>query len=104
MTYEEKLKALYKKCFDDKWDCDNDEISVGDYCAFCYDTRDSDDDVCCSVDGNDCRDTCLIDESICGSEDSLMVILDNVVCSGTTDNEKINEAFDNVREALKEHM
>ena len=104
MNDKEKLKNLYKKCFDEKWDYDNSDIEIGDYCAFCHDTIDRDNDVCCSVDGDRCGDICLIDKDICGSKDSLMIILENLISNGTTDNEKINKAFDNIKEALQKHM
>ena len=104
MIDKEQLKALYKKCYDDKWDCDNEDVDIGDYCAFCHNTRAQDDNIVCSVDGNSCKGECLIDKSICGSKNSLMVILDHLSCDGTIDNEKLDEAFNNVREALQERM
>ena len=104
MTDNKELKELYKKCYDDKWDCDNDNIDIAEQCAFCHDTRDKDDDISCSVDGHNCEDICLIDKNICGSEYSLMVILDNLTSSEDVDRDKIDEAFNNIREALREHM
>ena len=104
MIDKEQLKALYKKCCDEKWNDKNERIDIGEYCAFCHNAKAQDDGVCCSVDGIGCKDACLIDKNICGSKNSLMVILDKVAYDSTIDNEKIDEAFNNVREALQKHI
>ena len=77
------VQNLYISCLKNKWDkiyelAKNGEIDrslITKKCAFCFNSESKNSLVIFSVQGGECSKNCLIDKTICGSFDSLLMQL-----------------------------
>ena len=74
---DKHTRDLYKQSLEEKWDLPIEDIEIFDLCPFCRDFKGK--VYLCDIDGKDCGDKCLIDKTICGSPDSLMSKLSDII-------------------------